>query len=613
MKKIGFIILSAFAILSLSCAKQDVDENSKGLGALNIGMRVADATKAAMSEEELLATADVNIYKADFSGLVRSYKYAEMPSPFYLAADSYRVDVEAGEVASENPSLASWEYKSYKGSKAFEIVAGIVTNVEVVASVCNAVTKIAFDPTIAENFNPGYTFTIGLNESASLVYDESKSGSEGYFILKGLDEPSFTWTFSGTLTKDGSEFVKTGIIEELVGGKMYKMNLKYTIKDGDLDFTLMVDYTTDIVDDTIVFEPVATGLSVTPVYEIWATRTTLYADVDPVENAGATVQFAYSAGNDSWVTVDAVSETEGVWKADVAGLVPSTLYTYRLVLNGVQVGDERTLTTSDAPAIPNGGFEHVSLVKDASYYKFYDPNCGIEGCTTKFWASGNGDEENPGSASMNYVITEVDKDVKYEGTQSVRAQSTYAVVKLAAGNLFTGYFAGLDGTKGGKVNFGRPWTSRPTALKIYCKYSTGTMDQIESLPAGVNLTSKDYDRAQIKFAIGNWDFKKYGGTRECPILVNTTDESTFIDFYTDPSTIANGDVIIYNDGYEINRGTKVVTDTNTWIEYIIPLDYRNLTTFPTHIVVSCASSMYGDYFSGSTSSKLWLDAAELIY
>jgi hypothetical protein len=96
-------------------------------------------------------------------------------------------------------------------------------------------------------------------------------------------------------------------------------------------------------------------------------------------------------------------------------------------------------------------------------------------------------------------------------------------------------------------------------------------------------------------------------------MVNTTNKSTFVDFYTDPNTIANGDVVIYNDGYSINRGNKVKSDTGKWFDYVIPLDYRNLTTFPTHIVVSCASSQYGDYFSGSTSSKLWIDAVELIY
>ena len=158
-------------------------------------MKLSEQTKA-MTSEELLASASVKIYKADFSGLVRSYTYSTMPNPFYLAVDTYRVDVEAGEATKETPSAASWTEKSYKGSKEFTITNGNVTNVEVVAGVNNAVSCITFDSTVAENFAEGYTFTIGLDSSSQLIYDASKSGSEGYFIIAGLEWNSFErWKF----------------------------------------------------------------------------------------------------------------------------------------------------------------------------------------------------------------------------------------------------------------------------------------------------------------------------------------------------------------------------------------------------------------------------------
>jgi hypothetical protein len=527
------------------------------------------------------------------------------------------VDVVAGESASETPSAASWDNKSYKGSKEFVISAGKETTVEVVASVNNAVTKISFDQTVAENFNAGYTFTIGLDADTQLIYDASKSGAEGYFIVAGLDEPSFTWTFSGTLSKDGSDFTKTGVIENILPGKRYKMNLMYTIKDGDLKFTLVVDYTTDIIDDTIVFEPISTGLSRTPGYEVWATRTTLYADVDAVENAGKTVKFKYSSNGTDWTFVDGVNYSEGVWKADVSGLTPSTEYQYMLVIDDAEVGEVMTLTTEAAPKLPNGSFEYASLVDGGStekpYYKFYDPSCGVDEGSYMFWGSGNGEgtEGVSGSAGMGIVITYIDTDSFVHGTQSVKLQTSSMVGMLAAGNIFTGQFNGLVGTSGGKVNFGRPWGSRPTALKIYCKYNTGKINILKNENLGV--TTDDYDRAQIKIAIGTWEYKKYGGTKDSPVLVNTTDESTFVDFYTDPNTIANGDVIIYNDGYSVNKGEKVSKVTSEWVEYTIPLEYRQFTTYPTHIIISCASSQFGDYFTGCDTAALWVDAAELIY
>ena len=615
MKKILTFMTICLA-LAVSCTKAELKEKEAGMGVLSMDMSLTDQTKA-MSQDELLSSAQVNIYKADFSGLVRSYTYGNMPSPFYLAADAYRVDVVAGEAAKETPAVASFENKSYKGSKEFTITAGNVTTVEVVAGVNNAVTSISFDQTVAENFNEGYTFTIGLDAedaTTQLVYNASNSGSEGYFIVAGLDEPSFTWTFSGVLAKDGSAFTKTGVIEDIVPGKLYKMNLKYTIKDGDLEFTLVVDYSTDIVDDTIIFEPVSTGLALTPVYEIWAAHATVYADVDPNENAGATVQFAYSTdGGSTWEYADGVNYDEGVWKADLTGLTPATEYTYALVINGEHIGNTATFTTEAAPALPNSSFEYVSKVSGKDYYKFYDPNCGVADGSYMFWGSGNGEgsEGVNGSANMGIVITTIDTGDKIDGNQSVLCQNNSIVGMLTAGNLFTGQFAGLVGTSGGKVNFGRPWTSRPTALKIWAKYSTGQINILKNENLGVSKS--DYDRAQIKFAIGTWDYKKYGGTKDSPVHVNTTDASTFVDFYTDESTIANGDLIIYNDGYMLNNGEKVSATTSEWIEYIIPLDYRQLTTYPTHIVISCATSQFGDYFTGYDGGRLWIDAAELIY
>lgn len=615
MKKILTFIIIGLGFAAASCTKADVSE-SKGEGMLSVDMSIASQTRAAVGEDELLNTAVVNIYKADFSGLVRSYTYSDIPSPMYLAADKYRVDVLAGEAVAATPEGASWDSKSYKGSQAFEIVAGQVTTVQVVANVNNAVTKASFDPTVAENFNEGYTLTMTLSDEAAstLVYDASKSGAEGYYIVAGLFEPSLTWTFTGTLAKDGSSFTKTGVIENVEPGKLYNMNLKYTIKDGDLVFSLSVDRSTEIVDDTIIFEPVSTGLAPSSVYEIWATRATIHADVDASEGEGKTIKFAYSTDEGStWTYVDAVNDSEGTYKAELTGLAPQTKYTYALCIDDVQIGEPMTFTTEAAPNFPNASFEYVSKVTGNNYYKFYDPNCGVEEGMKMFWGSGNGEGPDGvnGSANMNIVITDVDTSTKIDGNQSVVAQTSSMVGMLAAGNLFAGQFVGLVGTSGGIVNFGRPWTSRPTAMRIWCKYETGLINILNNNNLGV--TKSDYDRAQIKVAIGTWDYKKYGGSKESPVQINTTDESTFVDYYTDPSTIANGDVIIYKEGYSINKGELITADTTGWIEYVIPLEYHNLNAYPTHIVVSCAASQFGDYFTGYDKTKLWIDAVELIY
>ena len=333
--------------------------------------------------------------------------------------------------------------------------------------------------------------------------------------------------------------------------------------------------------------------------------------------AGMENGFRYrTLGNTRWTSVDAADITSdgGTFIAHITGLEPETDYEV-VAYSGADETSIWEFTTEAAIKIPNGSFEYASKVSGKDYYKFYDPSCGVADGMYMFWGSGNGegDEGVSGSANMGIVITYIDTEDKVDGRQSVRAQTSQMAGILAAGNLFTGQFAGLVGTSGGKVNFGRPWESRPTALKIYCKYVTGKMDIIKGSPAGVTLTKDDYDRAEIKFAIGDWDYRKYGGTKDSPVHINTTDSRTFIDYDTDPSTIANGGLIIHHDGYILNGASKVNASTDQWIEYTIPLNYHDLDRHPTHIIISCAASQYGDYFTGYSNSKLWIDAVELLY
>ena len=345
----------------------------------------------------------------------------------------------------------------------------------------------------------------------------------------------------------------------------------------------------------------------------WATE----AYINSTGVAGMENGFQYrKVGDNTWTDVEKkdITSDGGSFVAHITDLQPETEYEI-IAYCGNDRTDAQSFTTAAATQLPNSSFEYVSKVAGANYYKFYDPSCGVEEGSFMFWGSGNGEgsEGVSGSAGMGIIITAIDTEDKVDGNQSVRAQTGQAAGMLAAGNLFTGQFAGLVGTEGGKVNFGRPWTSRPRALKLHCKYSTGRMDIIKGMPTGVTLSSADYDRAQIKVAIGTWSYRTYGGTPDSPVLVNTTDSKTFVDFNTDESTIANGDLIIYHDGYAVNGGAKVNTGTAGWIEFTIPLNYHTLDQIPTHIIISCAASQFGDYFSGCSSSKLWLDAFELIY
>lgn len=335
--------------------------------------------------------------------------------------------------------------------------------------------------------------------------------------------------------------------------------------------------------------------------------------------AGMENGFQYrKLGADVWTDVPEsdITSDGGSFLAHIKNLEPETAYEV-LAYCGTDRTNPVSFTTYSAPQMPNSSFEYSSLVAGQNFYKFYDPNCGVEGVTTKFWASGNGDEESTGLLPGSFAaITVPDNVEKVDGNWSVRAQSMEVMgIKLAAGNLFTGRFVQTESTNGGVVNFGRPWTTRPTAIRLCCKYTTGKLGKYAGTAAGMTLSESDYDRAQIKVALGTWNPKTYGGDIESPVQINTTKENTFVDFYNDTKggTIANGDIVIYHDGYDINRGGKKTEDTGVWKEYTIPIVYNDMDVIPTHIIISCSSSQYGDYFVGSSSSRLWLDDFELIY
>ena len=600
-------VFYAIAMLAALTACNKPSENF-GSGEGSLTLRIGGMTKAAMSTDELLNSSLVKIYKADFSGLVRSYVYSEMPATLYLPADSYRIDVAAGELSKETPAAASWEQKSYKGSKETTVVAGQNNSVSIEAKICNIVSNISFDASIAEFFSEGFSCTVGLSTddaSQQLVYSAADSGKDGYFLSDGF-EPSLYWSFSGTLSKNGEAFVKNGEIPAVESGKRYKFSLRYNEKDGLLVFDLQVDDSTNDVYDNIIFVPVSTGISATSKFDIWAGHFTARADVDEGEYEASSVAFEYrTADGADWTRVAATRESEGSYSALISGLAPETEYAYRLVVkpSGSDVEEymdaPSTVTTEAAPQAPNSGFEVTSNDESGNYPSFYDPASSDPSLQSKWWCSGNAGSTMIGS---NYRICYPDTGDYKEGSQSACLSSRYVVVKFAAGNLFSGHFGTTIGTSGGTVYFGRPFTARPTAMRLWVKYSSGPINRIDGTPDGVH--KGDYDKASLKIALGNWDYKKYGGDPDSPILVNTTDTNTFVDFSTDASTIAYGEKIITSDAEN---------STNVWGQVTIPLNYTNTTKYPSHIVISFAASMYGDYFTGCDSSLLWVDGLELLY
>lgn len=302
-------------------------------------------------------------------------------------------------------------------------------------------------------------------------------------------------------------------------------------------------------------------------------------------------------GTSQWINVNKANITTdgGAFSTCIEGLDPTTQYEC-YAYSGENITEVYSFTTEEIKQMPNSGFEIISKAESSKYFSFYDPASAIVENQTKWWCSGNKGSTTVGESR---AITIPDSSDKKEGKYSVRLESQWVIVKFAAGNIFVGEFAGLVGTKGGIVNFGRPFTLRPRKLAVWLKYESGVIDRIDGIPDNDPVKLGDKDRGQVFIAVGDWDYRKFGGTPDSPVQVNTTDRSTFFDPKSE-GVIGYGSHIFYDS-------------SDGWQRIEIPLEYVSTSRKPTHIIVSCASSMLGDYFTGSSDSKLWVDGMELIY
>ncbi|MGL5015731.1 MAG: DUF4493 domain-containing protein [Bacteroidales bacterium] len=302
---------------------------------------------------------------------------------------------------------------------------------------------------------------------------------------------------------------------------------------------------------------------------------------------GLDYQFAYRPveGDHEWSIIDAQRDGNKLY-AQATGLQPATEYEYRIKEGEVMTNLSVRFTTEAALQLPNSSFENWSGSTPLLIFG--------EG-QSMFWDSGN-----HGSATMSKNVTEPDATVKMSGERSIRLKSQFVGIggfigKFAAGNLFAGKYLKTDGTDG-VLGWGRPFTSRPTALRGYIKYRPGVVDYSET-----DLISKnDTDQGIVYVAIGDWAPQDFEG-EQWPVVVKTKSKELFDPSEDNKGTIAYGEYVLNSD-----------TDGEEMIEFIIPLDYRD-TRKPISLVLVASASRYGDYFSGSSNSTMWLDDLEFIY
>lgn len=292
--------------------------------------------------------------------------------------------------------------------------------------------------------------------------------------------------------------------------------------------------------------------------------------------SGKTPEIEYAKQSESsWNSVPSsdISVSGTSFTATLSGLSASTTYKYRVSVDGT-TGSEQTFTTVAAVALENGSLENWS--QEDELWKPW--NSGDE----PFWGVGN-------TNFMGYVV-----NISTPTTESVTGKAAYleskwAMIKLAAGNLFTGDFA-LDGVNG-LLHFGREFSSFPTALRLYYKYTSTTINKIGDNVGDLASLEGEPDICHIYIALSD--------KSEPYEIRNNPDKRQLFD-KDDANIIAYGE-------FSSNQSTS------SYKQIEIPLEYRYTNRTPKYIIIVASSSKYGDYYIGGVGSKLWLDEMELVY
>lgn len=326
-------------------------------------------------------------------------------------------------------------------------------------------------------------------------------------------------------------------------------------------------------------------------YEVWTSKATLRGTVTTALES--VPKFRYRAKNTAdWTTVEATL-VENAFSKEITGLTPGTTYEYQ-AMDGEKASPVTCEFTTETTFQPeNAGFEYTSGSVPTLIYGSGQ---------NMWWDTGNG-----GSKKAGIDLTTPDKSVKHSGNQSLLLASQNAKVlgfgKFAAGNLFAGKFLTIDGMDG-VLGWGRPCTSRPKALKVWVRYEPGIVDV-----GGSHISKDETDHGIIYVAVGDWAGQEAEG-ETWSFVVRTKNSSSL--FSTAKGTYSGDGIIAYGE----KIFTEAYKDGENMKELTIELDYDSYggtQRKPTSIIIVSSASRYGDYFEGSTSSRMWLDDMELIY
>ena len=297
----------------------------------------------------------------------------------------------------------------------------------------------------------------------------------------------------------------------------------------------------------------------------------------------------------------ATTAEENKYTAMLTGLTAETTYEYRLVNGEGDIIATQSFTTDIADkqdTLYNGNFERWTTGSSDGSKTIYPGSANEAGNTTCFWNTSNpGTSQGLAAFVAKNPTTSATSLVQNEkgGIYAAKLQSTSTVGVFAAASLYIGNFLDLDyAQKAATMEFGKPFTSRPIALHGYYQYTPQIINHVERTPEGVTVTNGEtMDECSIFIALAKKSF-----------TFNNKKEEEYIDYEGDDNIIAYGAL-----------PSGVATSGDSYTEFTIPLQYKEsqFGEIPTHIIIVCSASKYGDYMTGADNSLLYVDNFSLVY
>lgn len=279
-----------------------------------------------------------------------------------------------------------------------------------------------------------------------------------------------------------------------------------------------------------------------------------------------------------WTRWDDVSVNGVTVTADITDLSEGTEYAVRLASDGV-VGAEYAFKTDVPTQLPGMGFNdwHYGGSNKKTWFPY------AQGDPYPCW-----DTANPGVSSLIDNTTVPEYEHKVEGEAAAKMVSSYAVVKFAAGNIFSGKFAKFESFTA-YLDWGIPFTSRPYSLKGWYDYRPGIVDNVDKSKYPDMLGKPDFMHLQVVLVADE---------SAGPIVVDSSKPEK-LNFKTDPRVIAH---------------SEIVSDENTdgYREFELVLDYRD-NRIPAYAIIVASASYRGDFFTGAVGSTLYVDGFSFTY